>query len=320
VLLAFEFLKATSFIFLGEVGNYWESIGPPSEKIYIVQTNEEINKRCILMTTDPGDLVLDPTCGSGTTAFVAEQWGPRWITCDTSRVALALARTRLMSSMFPYYTLADSFEGIKIESETTGKIITEIKTAEDIKKGFVNKRVSHIKLGSIANNPDLKKGMIRKQIDEAIARHSDKEILYDQPYEDKKRLRVCGPFSVESLSPHRMLSKADGNDSSPLTEQEARKQQDFVMMILGNLKKAGVENSHKNERLLFEWLDPYPGKWLHGSGEYKDHEGKIRRVAISIGPEYGTVGPQHVKEAAKEAVQGLGLMSLLFADSLAILM
>ena len=113
------------------------------------------------MTTDPGDLVLDPTCGSGTTAYVAEQWGRRWITCDTSRVALALARTRLMAAKYPYYLLADSPEGIKKETELTGKMPPEYKTEGDIKKGFVYKRVPHVTLKSIANNPDIKEGMTR---------------------------------------------------------------------------------------------------------------------------------------------------------------
>ena len=153
----------------------------------------------------PRRLVLDPTCGSGTTAYVAEQWGRRWITCDTSRVALALARTRLMAAKYPYYLLADSPEGIKKETELTGKMPPEYKTEGDIRKGFVYKRVPHVTLKSIANNPDIKEGMTRQQIDAAIARHADTETLYDQPYEDNKRVRVCGPFSVESLSPHRVL-------------------------------------------------------------------------------------------------------------------
>ena len=189
------------------------------------------------MTTDPGDLVLDPTCGSGTTAYVAEQWGRRWITCDTSRVALALARTRLMAARYPYYLLADSPEGIKKETELTGKIPPEYKTEDDIRKGFVYKRVPHVTLKSIANNPDIKEGMTREQIDAAIASHAETETLYDQPYEDKKRVRVSGPFTVESLSPHRVLSTADENQDGTATEQEAHKQQDFATMILDNLKK-----------------------------------------------------------------------------------
>ena len=159
---------------------------------------------------------------------------------------------------------------------------------------------------SIANNPDIKEGMTREQIDAAIARHADTETLYDQPYEDNKCVRVCGPFSVESLSPHRVLSTADENQDGTVSEQEGRKQQDFSTMILENLKKAGVQNTRKSERLSFDRLDPYAGAWLHAAGEYTDADAKSRRVAVSNGPEHGTVGPQQVKEAAKEAVQGIG--------------
>ncbi|MFZ2615980.1 MAG: DNA methyltransferase, partial [Anaerolineae bacterium] len=272
----------------------------------VVQTSESAIQRCLLMTTDPGDLVLDPTCGSGTTAYVAEQWGRRWITCDTSRVALALARTRLMAAKYPYYLLTDSPDGIKKESELTGQMPPDYRTAGDIKKGFVYKRVPHVTLKSIANNPDIHEGMTRAEIDAAIAHHTESETLYDQPYEDNKRVRVCGPFSVESLSPHRVLSTADEFADGALSEQEARQQQDFTTMILDNLKKAGVQNTRKGERLTFDRLDPYPSAWLHASGEYTDAAGKPRRVAVSIGPEHGTVGPEQIKEAAKEAVQGVG--------------
>jgi adenine-specific DNA-methyltransferase len=262
------------------------------------------------MTTDPGDLVLDPTCGGGTTAYVAEKWGRRWITCDTSRVALALARTHLMAARYPYYVLADSPDGVKKEMELTGKIRTEYRTEDDIRKGFVYKRVPHVTLKSIANNPDIAEGMTRQQIDAAISRHADTEMLHDQPYEDKKRVRVCGPFSVESLSPHRVLSTADENQDGTVTEKEAQKEQDFATMILDNLRKAGVQNTRKEERLNFDRLAPYAGTWLHATGEYTDAHGKTRRVAVSIGPEHGTVGPQQVKEAAKEAVRGVGFDTL----------
>jgi len=291
------------------VNNWWEDTQESTfaaNKFYVVQTYTKVIERCLLMTTDPGDLVLDPTCGSGTTAYVAEQWGRRWITCDTSRVALALARTRMMSARYPYYLLADSPEGIKKETELTGKKPPEYETGRDIKKGFVYERVPHIMLRSIANNPDIKEGMTRQQIDAAIARHAGTETLYDQPYGDKKRVRVCGPFSVESLSPHRVLSTADDNLDGTVTEQEARNQQDFATMILDNLRKAGVQNTKKGERLSFDRLDPLAGSWVHAAGEYTEANGKTRRMAVSIGPEHGTVGPQQVKEAAKEAVQGVG--------------
>ena len=289
--------------------NFWDDTvtsGFGDPKVYVVQTNTKVIERCLLMTSDPGDLVLDPTCGSGTTAYVAEQWGRRWITCDTSRVALALSRTRLMAAKYPFYLLTDSPEGIEKERELTGKMPPEYMTANDIRKGFVCKRVPHVTLKSIANNPDIDDGMTREQIELAVARHAETETLFDQPYEDNNRVRVCGPFSVESLSPHRVLSTADQSQDGTVAENEARNQQDFATMILDNLKKAGVQNTRKTERLTFDRLDPYAGTWLHAAGEYTDADGKTRRVSVSIGPEHGTVGPQQVKEAAKEAVQGVG--------------
>ena len=292
-----------------QIDNVWNDTaisGYGRKKQYVVETSTKVIERCLLMTTDPGDLVFDPTCGSGTTAYVAEQWGRRWITCDTSRVALALARTRLMAAKYPYYLLADSPKGIKKEADLTGKVPHEYKTGSDMRKGFVYKRVPHITLKSIANNPDIKEGMTREEIDAVIARHADTEIIYDQPYVDNKCVRVCGPFSVESLSPHRVLSTADENQDGTVSEHEGRKQQDFSTMILENLKKAGLQNTRKSERLRFNRLDPYAGAWLNAIGEYTDAEGQTRRVAISIGPEHGTVGPHQVKEAAKEAVQGIG--------------
>jgi adenine-specific DNA-methyltransferase len=285
--------------------NNWEDTGGAADAIYVVQTANKVIQRCMLMTTDPGDLVFDPTCGSGTTAFVAEQWGRRWITCDTSRVAVALARTRLMAAKFPYYLLADSHDGLRKEAEVAGKLPTDIKPGSDIKRGFVYERAAHVTLGSIANNPDIKPGMSRAEIDAAIARHADTELLYDQPYEDNKRIRVTGPFTMESLSPHRFLS-ADAEGDGTVSEQEARQHHDFATMILDNLKKSGVQNTRKEERLKFDRLEPFAGTWLHATGDYKDKDGKTRRAAVCIGPEHGTVGPDLVKEAAKEAVQGVG--------------
>ena len=341
------------------LNNVWTDIASPPEVVYVVQTSTATIARCILMTTDPGDLVLDPTCGSGTTAYVAEQWGRRWITIDTSRVALALARTRLMATRYPYYLLADSPEGIKKEAEISGQVSPPLpKTDNDIRRGFVYKRVPHVTLKSIANNEEIdviharwqeKLEPIRaelnrvlkqswedwqvpreageewtekarelledwwrlrrerqKEIDDSIARHADTEILYDQPYEDNKRVRVAGPFTVESLSPHRVLS---ADEDRPASEQDAKRTAmvgQFETMILENLKKAGVQNTKKNERLKFDHLEPYAGTWLQGAGEYTDGEGTSRRVAVSIGPEHGTVGPDQVKEAAKEALRGIG--------------
>lgn len=275
-------------------------------KIYVVQTSAEAIKRCVLMTTDPGDLVLDPTCGSGTTAYVAEHWGRRWITVDTSRVAMTLARTRIMAGRFPYYLLADSKEGVKQEGEISGKVPPSYPTQSDIRKGFVCKRVPHVTLKSIANNPDIREGMTRDEIDKAIIKHADTELLYDQPYEDKGRVRVTGPFTVESLAPHRVL---ETNPGAPQSERQAQTEtggKRFEGMILDNLRKAGVQNTRKGERLKFDTLEPFAGTWVHAKGSYTDAEGATKTVAVSIGPEFGTVGPDWIKEAAKEAVKGVG--------------
>jgi len=312
------------------------------------------------MTTDPGDLVLDPTCGSGTAAYVAEQWGRRWITIDTSRVALALARTRLMAAKYPYYLLADSPEGIQKECEITGRApaVALPATEKDIKKGFVYKRVPHITLKSIANNEDIDEIHARyqeklepiraelnrllkksweewqipregeekwpakartlledwwrlrrerqKEIDDSIARRAETELLYDQPYEDPKRIRVTGPFTVESMSPHRVLAAEEQRPATESAAQAGDVGAQFETMVIENLRRAGVENTKKRERLRFDRLEPYAGTWIQAAGEYTDAREKVRRVAVSIGPQYGTVPPEQVKEAAKEAVRGLG--------------
>ena len=287
-------------------------------KVYVVQTNTKIVERCLLMTTDPGDLVLDPTCGSGTTAYVAEQWGRRWITCDTSRVALALARTRLMAAKYPYYHLADEYPNVptaatdaEIKKYLRDTAPALAKDGSDIRKGFVYKRVPHITLKSIANNPDITPGMSREEIDEAIARHADTETLYDQPYEDTKTVRVTGPFTVESLSPHRTISveqKKDmaetPNDDGFVTQMMAG--DSFTNTILDNLRKAGVQNTIKNERLKFDSIDVLANPWLHAEAHYTESDGTSKRAAVCIGPEHGTVGSQLIKEAAKEAVKGVG--------------
>jgi len=354
-----------------DLTNLWTDTIGATDMVYVVQTSTKAVERCLLMATDPGDLVLDPTCGSGTTAYVAEQWGRRWITLDTSRVAIALARTRLMAARFPYYTLADSNDGLIKEAEITGRVPSAPlpRTENDVRRGFVYKRVPHVTLKSIANNEEIDEihGRFQEQleplrdkinkalkqnweeweipreldagtvgaqhaaplhseywrlrrerqaeIDASIARRADTELLYDQPYEDNKRLRVTGPFTVESLSPHRML----GTDlERPETEREADRQTgpgQFETMILDNLRTAGVQNTVKNERLKFDRLEPYAGIWIQAVGEYTEGdpsplegEGRVRvkRAAVCIGPEHGTVGPELVKEAAKEAVQGVG--------------
>jgi len=286
--------------------NIWDDVHSEQNPVYVVQTNARVIERCVLMSTDPGDLVLDPTCGSGTTAFVAEQWGRRWIAIDTSRVALALARTRLMSARFPYYLLADSEEGRLKESELSGIPPSDGPTGRDVKKGFVYQRVPHITLKSIANNPEIKEGMSREEIDEAIRRHADQELLYDQPYEDNRRVRVTGRFTVESLSPHRVLDPDEERPATEIAAETDPNAEGFVPTVLANLRKAGVQNTKQGERLTFDTLEPFAGAWIQASGEFTDKEGETKRVAVSIGPEHGTVGPTHIKEAAKEAVRGVG--------------
>jgi adenine-specific DNA-methyltransferase len=221
-------------------------------------------------------------------------------------VALALARTRLMAARFPYYLLTDSPEGRAKESELTGVAADTSPTTGDVRKGFVYRRVPHITLKSIAQNPDIREGMTREEIDAAIAHHADTELLRDQPYEDRRRVRVTGPFTVESLSPHRVLvSDEDLPASQAAADQEPQAPQ-YEQMVLDNLRKAGVQNTVKQERLVFTSLEVFAGRWLQAAGEYLDADGNTKRVAVSIGPEHGTVGPEQVKEAAKEATRGVG--------------
>ncbi len=291
--------------------NVWTDTGTGNftdDKVYVVQTGSKIVQRCMLMCTDPGDLVLDPTCGSGTTAYVAEQWGRRWITCDTSRVALALARQRLMSSKFPYFLLADSPEGRAKEQQLTGSALPISESRGDIRQGFVYERVRHITLKSIANNPDIREGMSRDEIDAAIKRHAEFELLYDKPYENKNKVRVTGPFTVESLSPHRSIAFAGQAPDPSTTRSEAAGEQasatDFEQMILDNLRKAGIQNGRRNERLTFANVDTYPGVHVHAIGEREVDDGSSpKRVGIVVGPQYGTVGSRNIMDAAKEAVK-----------------
>jgi adenine-specific DNA-methyltransferase len=294
--------------------NNWTDTGTGSftdDKIYVVQTGNKVVQRCILMSTDPGDLVLDPTCGSGTTAHVAEQWGRRWITIDTSRVALALARQRLMGAKYPYYLLADSHAGRKKEQELTGTPMPLAAVSDDIRHGFVYERVQHITLKSIANNPDIVEGMSREEIDAAIKRHADFEYLYDKPYEDKKRVRVSGPFTVESLSPHRSLAFEPHGEPGSETAAAQSEGRTFEQTILENLAKAGIQNGAKAERIEFATLAPHPGVYVQAVGERRGSDdspdASPSRVAIAVGPQYGTVDSAFIKNAAKEALQAEGV-------------
>jgi len=337
------------------IGNLWEGFLGQNDPIYVVQTNVEIVKRCLLMTTDPGDLVLDPTCGSGTTAFVAENWGRRWITIDTSRVALALARARIMGARYPFYLLADSRDGQFKEAEITGTTPSSQPTHGNIRHGFVYERVPHITLKSIANNTEVDviwdkwqqnleplreklNAALKKQwqdweiprdaektwpepakklhaewwqnriarqqeIDKSIAAKAEFEHLYDKPYDDKKKARVAGPFTVESLSPHRVLG-VDENDELIDTIKEGGAKYDakqsFPQMILENLKVAGVQQAHKEDKITFTALMPWPGELVCAEGRYMEGDSE-KRAAIFIGPEFGTVQRQDLVLAAREA-------------------
>jgi adenine-specific DNA-methyltransferase len=161
--------------------------------------------------------------------------------------------------------------------------------------------VPHVTLKSIANNPDIKEGMKRRQIDAAVRRHAETESLHDQPYEDKDIVRVSGPFTVEGLSPHRALPADDDGGDQP--RRSPGSSADFIATILDNLRKAGVQNTRRAERLAFDRLDPYPGEYLQAAGTWTEN-GERKRVAVSIGPEFGTVGAELLVGAAREANQG----------------
>ncbi|MBB4268117.1 site-specific DNA-methyltransferase [Roseospira visakhapatnamensis] len=439
-----------------QLSNWWDGLGGVPDSVYVVQTNEEIIKRCILMTTDPGDLVLDPTCGSGTTVYVAEQWGRRWITIDTSRVALALARARIMAAQYPYYILADSLEGQQKNAELSRKAPSEALTRGDIRYGFVYQRASHVVMSDIANNaeidviwdrlqpaveaaradlnaalaghaepfpvatggragtaidftaagtvsppsggaapangfmewevprepgtpwpekhrklwetarlgaaeappakrkaaaqalvdlnrlrgadftaetlpprpvtswPDAAKQALeafwqariarQKEIDASIAAKADVEYLYDKPYTDNARVRVAGPFTVESLSPHRvlavdhddelvdMLDAAEGRRRAEDRKAGTRSAEasDFTTVVLDHLKTSGVQQAHKAGKIDFSTLSGWPGAFICAEGRFMEGETE-KRAGVFIGPEFGTVSRPDLVAAAREA-------------------
>ena len=397
---------------LSTMSNIWTDSGSAStsyEKIYVVQTATRQIQKCILMASDPGDLVLDPTCGSGTTATVAEQWGRRWITIDTSRVALALARARIMGARYPFYLLADSREGQIKEAEVSRIAPSTQSVHGNIRHGFVYERVPHVMLSSISNNVEIdviwktwqstleplreklnaarmanwqeweiprtpedvwdkttqtifyalkaEQGLKRdanpgkiaehlhainhnlkrsytlvtlperpvdvwpedqvklhadwwhariarqKEIDASIAAKAEFEYLYDKPYDNKKAVRVAGPFTVESLSPHRMLGVDEDDELIDVAQESGADysaRQSFPQMILDNLKTAGVQQAHKVDRITFTSLTAWPGEGaVCAVGRYL--EGDVEKSAgIFIGPEFGTVQRSDLVEAARE--------------------
>src|SRR5262249_16105232 len=202
---------------------------------------------------------------------------------------LALARTRLMAARFPYYLLADSPEGRKKQAELTGTPIDPNAPApqRDMHKGFEYRAVPHVTLKSIANNPDIKEGMTREQIDKAIARHAENETLYDQPYDDKSSIRLPGPFTVESLSPHRNLPVPEQAQVEAVPQPNS-----FLAMIPDNLRTAGIKGTDKRQRITFARLDHFPGEYIQAEGE-TDTGAAVR---VSVGPEFGTVGDADIKK------------------------
>ena len=297
------------------INNFWSDTvtsGFGDPKLYVVQTNTKVIERCILMSTDPGDLILDPTCGSGSTAFVAEQWGRRWITVDTSRVALALARQRLMGAKYPYYLLADSAAGrAKLREIPGATSYSDAGPGGDIRQGFVYERVQHITLKSIANNPDIHQGMSRAQIDAAIKRHADHELLYDRPYEDKGAVRVSGPFTVESLSPHRSLAfEPEAGERESISEQLGAEQPNspnFERTVLDNLARAGIQNGLRKDRIAFSSVEDYAGTYIQAVGTRRGGDSggpaAAARVGVAIGPQYGTVGQSFARDTVTEAIR-----------------
>ena len=343
------------------LSNIWDDIHGEKFPTFVVQTTVTAIQRCILMTTDPGDLVLDPTCGSGTTAYVAEQWGRRWITIDTSRVALALARARIMGARYPYYILADSRDGQMKEAEISRKVPSDTPTYGNVRQGFVYERVPHITLRAIANNIEidtiyedfqeklepLREALNRtlktsweeweipkevedswpgdaqalhkewwelriarqKEIDASIAAKADFEYLYDKPYDDRTKVRVAGPFTAESLSPHRLIVSGDAEEPATTSEQQPSNghqfestapDRDFAAMILENLRTSGVQQSNKEDKIEFESITGWPGEYICAEGQYTEGENE-KRAGIFVGPEFGTVGTADLNAAAREA-------------------
>ncbi len=239
-----------------KIKNIWLDTQKIGGKKYVVQTNEKVIQRCMLLCTDPGDLVLDPTCGSGTTAFVAEQWGRRWITTDTSRIAINIAKTRLMTASYPFYKLYDQKES-------------------DIKQGFVYKTFRKLSLSNFAYDEEP----------EVIN-------LFDQPETDNKRLRVAGPFTVETLQNY-----------DPISPEEIELEQDsddnFTQTIFEMLKTAGIKNGLKNEHAVFTRVEHLNSPYLNAEGFYNTKKGE-RKAYFHIGPKFGTISKNSVNEAVKE--------------------
>ena len=363
----------------------WNDMGGANDRRYVVETNTKAIQRCILMTTDPGDIVLDPTCGGGTTAYVSEQWGRRWMTIDTSRVALAIARARIMGARYPYYLLTDSREGQLKEAQISRTKPADTNTANDIRQGFVYERVPHITLRHIAHNSEIDviyeefqakleplrlklnhllntdweewqiprktedngdykwsdeairthvqwwklRTQRQKEIDASIAANAEYEYLYDKPYEDRKKVRVAGPFTVESIAPHRMLAiDEDDNIIDKVADNAGSYGYDFATVILENLRKSGVQQTQKQDKINFTSITNWPGNMICADARYSENNhshsqsddtnqddsehdysyadedsSTEKRAAIFIGPEFGTMQRADIIQAAREAAE-----------------
>lgn len=267
-----------------EQGNFWfDTVNSFEGKEYVVQTNSIVIQRCILMTSDPGDLIFDPTCGSGTTAYVAEQWGRRWITIDTSRIALNIAKQRIMSAVFPDYYLYSDVNA-EYKKDRNGKLKAEVKEkpeseqSHDVRLGFVYQKVPHITLKSLANDEP-----------------PDTETLFDKPVENKKKLRVSGPFTVETLQNFEPVSpeEIDSAEKADMTSGN------FEEVIKEHLLSAGVKNGRKEEQVVFSRVEMLSDVYLHAEGFYSDKQGE-KKAYFHIGPKFGTVSRLAVNEAIKD--------------------
>ncbi len=223
----------------------------------------------MLMTTDPGDLILDPTCGSGTTAFVAEQWGRRWITIDTSRIAINIAKTRLMTATYPYYILSDEKK-------------------KDIRHGFIYKKVPHITLKSLANDEP-----------------PEDEILYDQPQDDKKRLRVSGPFTVETLQSFEPIPPEQIDEEIPVSDN-------FEQQVFEHLISAGIKTGVKEEKAVFARVERISGPYLHAEGFYSTEAGE-KKAYLNIGPSSEPSANRRLMNLSKNAVPEVMRTGLLYS-------
>lgn len=265
------------------LSNLWDDTMGTAEqdKQYVCQTSTKPIQRCILMTTDPGDLVLDPTCGSGTTAYVSEQWGRRWITIDTSRIALNIAKKRLATAIFPYYELF----------------------GESIRQGFIYKRVPHVTMKSLANNEPF-----------------EEEFLYDQPTENKKKIRVSGPFTVETLQSFNVSTPECVEHSVDESEENLI----FQERVFSHLQSNGIRNGDKTQQAVFHGVEAISDPFLHAKGYYNDSEGRERLAYFHIGPKFGSVSKRAVNEAVRtfrdtrlpEGASWLVLLGFSFQDSI----